>query len=221
MTNRLGALINRVKNIYQEEGLLTTIKKILTSVISVIYTTSAYNVYVRTLTKDNEADRMPKIQNVTPRIVETIQQLDELYNQGFDLSLLDIDQYRYRLERGAIATFAFVDRELGFAGWGALSEEAKKSFTRYPFKVDFANNEALGGDAWTNPKYRRQGLHNYVAYKWDQFLISRGITKDRAIILSSNITSQRSTTKMGSKLVARARYVCIFGLQFWRERPVG
>jgi len=219
MFNRLRALFNRVKDIYREEGLIATIKRIFASLISKSYKNEVYYVYGRTLEEGNEADRMPKIQNITHRMVETVHQLDELSNEGFDLSLIDIDQYRYRLEKGAIAGLIFVDRELGFTSLGALTEEAKNSLIRYPYKVDFANNEACGAEAWTNPKYRRQGLHNYAAYKWDQFCIGKGVIKERSIILSSNIASQRSTTKMGSKLLARARYISIFGLQFWRERP--
>jgi len=55
---------------------------------------------------------MPKIKDFTFKIVETTQQLDELSNEGFDLSLLDINEARHRLEKGAIAFWVFVEREL-------------------------------------------------------------------------------------------------------------
>jgi hypothetical protein len=221
LTSRAGTLSNRAKNIYQEEGLLAAIKRVFTFLISPIL--DEYNdfyVYVLSLREGNEVDYLPKIQNSTHRIVETIEQLDELSNTGFDLSLIDIDQYRYRLDKGATLSLLFVDRELGYTGWAVLTEEAKNTFNRYPYKVDFENNEICRGASWTNPKYRRQGLSYYSSYKEEQFLIGKGANKSRAIVLSNNIASQNGNDKAGSKLVAKARYFRIFGLQFWRERPV-
>ncbi|HEY32330.1 MAG TPA: hypothetical protein G4O10_04425 [Dehalococcoidia bacterium] len=221
MPRRPSTFINRVKDIYQKNGFLATIKRVLVFIISILYQNEIYHVYGRALKEDNnEANRMPKIQNITHRMVETVQQLDELSDEGFDLSLIDIDLYRHRLQKGATSNLIFVNHELGFAGWGALTEEAMKSLVRYPLKIDFVNNEAFGAEAWTNPKYRRQGFHNYAGYKWDKYCIEKGVTKDRSIILSSNVASQRSTTKMGSKLLAKARYIRIFGIQLWRETPV-
>ena len=220
MLYRLSVLINRVKAIYQEEGLLSTIRRIFVFIISILYKHETYYVFRRTLKVGNEADRLPKIPNVTHRIVETIEQLDELSNEGFDLSLLDIDQARYRLGKGAILALLFVDRELGHRGWEVLTEEAKKSLVQYPYKVDFANNEALGEDTWTNPKYRRQGLNHYSAYKKDQYLIGKGAVTKKGLVSTDNIASIRQGEKSGSKLVAKAHYMRILSLQFWIEKPV-
>lgn len=35
----------------------------------------------------------------------------------------------------------FVDRELGYTGWAAFTEQGKKTFNHYPYKVDFTNHE--------------------------------------------------------------------------------
>lgn len=221
MTNRLGMLINRVKEIYREEGLLATIGRILAFVVSpIIDEYSVLYVYEHTLTEGNEADYLPKTQNITHRIIETVDQLDDLSNEGHDLSLLDIDQAHYRLEKGAIASLLFTDREFASVSWSAFTKEAKNTFNPHPYKVDFANNEVSGGGTWVNPKYRGQGLNYYTLYKKEQDLLNRGVTKHRSIVLSSNSASQKVKDRMGNKLVAKAHYIRIFGLQFWRERPI-
>ena len=114
----------------------------------------------------------------------------------------------------------FVNREFASVSWAAFSKEAKNTFNRYPYKVDFANNEVCGGGTWVNPKYRGRGLHYYTLRKKEEYLFRMGATKIRSITLSSNIASQRTSAGLGEKLVAKARYIRIFGLQFWREKPV-
>lgn len=221
MTKKLRILFNRAREIYQKERFFETIRRICTFIIWVISCESrVFYVYSQTLREGSDTDHIPKIESVTHRIVETVQQLDELSKEGFDLSLLDINQSRHRLERGAILSLVFVDHELGNQGWLALTKEAKKSFNRYNYRVDFTNHEACSGGAWTNPKYRRHGLHDYASYEIKQFLIAKGAIRSRSIVLSNNIAGQRSTVKAGAKLVAEADYVRIFGLQFWKEKII-
>jgi len=221
MTSKLGTLFARAKEIYREEGILILIKRFFSFVISPLsYEFGIFYVYELTLKEGNEVDYLPKIPNVTHTMIETIEQLDELAEDEFDLSLLDINLARHRLEKGAILSLACIGNELAYTGWSALTEKAKNTFNRYPYEVGFANNEICCGASWTNPKYRRQGISYYSSYKEEQFLIGKGATKSRAIVLSSNIASQKGNDKAGSKLVARACYIRIFGLQFWRERPI-
>lgn len=127
MTSRLRTLFSRAKDIYQEEGLLATVRRIFVFSVSLLsYENSVFYVYERILKRGNEANRLPKIQNFTHRLVDKVEQLDGLLNEGFDLSLLDINQARYRLERGAIVSLIFVDDEFAATSWSALTEEAKK-----------------------------------------------------------------------------------------------
>jgi hypothetical protein len=221
LTNSLRTLLSRVKDIYQEEGLLVLIKRILAFLISPLL--SEYGVFYvnqHALEVKDKASYLPKIPNVTQKMVETIEQLDELASKGYDLSPLDISQARYRLGKGAIANLVFVDHELGYRGWTALTKKAKKTFNRYPYKVDFKNGEFCSGDAWTYPKYRRQGLSYYAVNKAQPFLIGKGLNTYRGIVLADNTASIGQSTKHGDELVAKARYIRIFGLQFWSERPV-
>lgn len=73
MTNRLHTLLIRVKDIYREEGLSATIKRIFAIVISLTsFETRIYYVYVLTLKVSNEADYLPEIQNVNHMMIETV-----------------------------------------------------------------------------------------------------------------------------------------------------
>jgi len=225
MLDRLRTLFSRVKDIYQEEGLLDTIERIFLFTKHVIlsaisYENSEFYITGRVLRVEDDDKYLPKIPNVTYWFVETIEQLDELQKEGFDLSLLDIDQPHYRLQKGAIVNLVFVGHELGFKGWTALTEEAKNIINPYPYKVDFEKGEVCGGNAWTNPKYRRQGLSYYAAYRNEQFLIEKGVVKSRSIKYTNNIASIGQSVKRGTPILARARYIRIFGLQFWREKPI-
>ena len=153
MKTQLGGIFKRANEIYRNEGLVPLLKSIFASLIS--FENSTYYIYEVVLEHENEANVAPKIQNISFKVVETTQQLDELLKDGFDLSLLNITKARYRLQKGAVLALIFVERELGWQNWSATTEEAKNTFNNYPYKVDFANNEACRGGVWTNPKYRR------------------------------------------------------------------
>ena len=219
MTNKLSTRFTRAKEIYQKEGLVTLLKRIYASVMS--YENNRFYIYEEILKHGDEADFTPRINNFMHRTIETTQQLDELLNEGFDLSLLDIKQVRYRLEKGAILALIFVGCEIGWQGWVAMTEEAKDTFNHWPYKVDFANNEACRGGAWTNPKYRRQGLLLYGRYIRQEYLLSKGIRKTRGIIMTTNTAAVNSQSKsVDRRIYATARYIRIFGLQFWKETPI-
>ena len=88
-----------------------------------------------------------------------------------------ITKTRRRLEKGAIATLIFIERELAFIRWVATTEEAGNSFDILPYNVDFSNKQAWSGGVWTNPKYRRRGLSNYSVSIRTKFLRETGVLK--------------------------------------------
>ncbi len=165
---------------------------------------------------------MPGIKGFTLKIVSTKQQLHELNDGGFNLSL-DHAETKHRLEQGAIACFIFMDRELASMEWAATNTAAKAAIDNYPCRVDFASQEAYAGGVWTSPKYRGSGLHAYVYYRIYDFLRENGIRTVRSIVATTNTVAIRSHEKFApeEKIVARARYLKILGLQFWRETPSG
>ena len=222
ITSKLSTPFVRAWEIFQKEGFITLIKRTFVFLLSWLsYEKYTFYVYVQVCEHRNEADFIPKIKDFTCEIVETAQQLDKLSDNGFDLSLLDVNQTRYRLGKGAIVTLVFVERELAFIGWAAMTEEAKSTFNRYPYKVDFFINEACVGEAWTNPEYRRLGIYVYANYKREEFLMCKGIKKILAIVNINNAAVQIANIKLGELgTPVKARYLRIGRVQFWKETPI-
>ncbi|MBE9500915.1 MAG: hypothetical protein IMY87_00580 [Chloroflexi bacterium] len=162
---------------------------------------------------------MPKIKNFTCKIVSTNQEADELAAEGFEFRS-QVTGATEKLDKGAVALCIFVEKELGHICWFAFTEEAKKMVDLLPYKVDFANNEACVGGAWTSQEYRRIGLNKYRSFKDSQFLTNRGIVTARYSIASTNIASQRSLDKFTNKKYAEARYLRILGWKSWKEKPL-
>jgi hypothetical protein len=167
----------------------------------------------------NESDITPKINNLNFVVVRSTQQLEELALAGFEISM-DKSETICRLEKGAIAFLIFVDKELAFRGWSALTTQSKATINLCPYKVDFTNHEACIGGAWTNPKYRGKGLFTYEAYKRQQFLEEIGVQVTRCVVESNNSISQKVHARFNDVLYAKSRYFRIFGLQFWNEIPI-
>lgn len=215
----MSRLSRRIKHIYQNEGLLPLLKRLLPFLVSLIpFEYHNFYIFERHFEqKLCEADFLPKVDNLAVKIISTIEQLNELPKEGFDLSLLDMKKVRDRLGKGAMLYIAFVGSKLAYTGWSALNDEAKNSFNPYPFSVDFENGVVFGGDTWTNPVYRRLGIHKYVGYIREGFLKEKGVIKIKHITLSTNILGQRATSFRGGGFYAKARYLRIFGLKFWKE----
>lgn len=178
--------------------------------------------YESTLIKRNEADFLPRVGNLTFKLVTKIPQLDELASAGFDLSQIDTET-RSALEKGAMAGLLFVDSELASMEWAAMTEQANRAINIYPLKIDFSQKEAYASGVWTNPKFRRNGLHTYVYYKVYDFLRINGVKTVRSIVAIENIAAQKAHEKFAphEKLHGRARYLKILGFQFWSEKLSG
>lgn len=167
-----------------------------------------------------ESPSLPSVRNFIFQIVTTNNQLDDIINKRQDLSLLNIKQVRHRLKRGAIAFLILVNNEVASIVWLALTEKAKGTFNKYPYKVDFENGECCVGGAWTNPKYRKQGLTTYTIYKIKEYRKERRFNKSISIALKGNETIHRLYEKDGAVRYGQAYYFEIFGLKFWKETPI-
>jgi ribosomal protein S18 acetylase RimI-like enzyme len=176
------------------------------------------DLYESTLIERNEADFLPRIRNLTFHIVYTAQRLDELVSAGFDLAHSNTET-RSMLEQGAVVGLLFVDRELASMEWAATSEQANRAINIYPLKINFSQKEAYASGVWTNPKFRRNGLHIYVYYKVYDHLRNAGIATIRSIVATDNIAAQKAHDRFApqEKRYARAHYLRILGLQIWKE----
>ena len=219
MISRLGVLLRRARDILQTEGLTPLLTRGFDFVKAPLFQYGNYYLYQHTPKERNEADFMPRIQDFTFRMVATSEEADELAaSTGYDFRRRFVNAKR-SLDKGAIAFCVFVSGEIAHIGWVALGEEAKKTFDRLPYKVDFSNGEASTGGTVTVPKYRGKGLMAYGYLKRLQFLREQGVTASRNAVAVNNIASQKAHAKLSPKIYARARYLKLFWWNFWKEIP--
>jgi len=217
MIGRLSAVLTRVKNILQTEGLAPLLRR---GFEFYIFQYGNYYLYEHTLEERNEADFMPRIQDFTFKIIHTNEEADELAAAtGSDFRRRFVNA-RHSLDKGAVAFCIFIKGEIAHIAWVALSEEARKALGFLPQKVDFSNNEACTGGTETIPKYRGNGLMAYGYFKRFQFLRGKGMIASRNAVAVNNIASQRAHAKFGPKIYARAHYTKILWWKFWKEMPL-
>ena len=162
---------------------------------------------------------MPRIQNFTFKVVATNQQANELAVDGLDFRSYVVNA-RQRLDKGAVAFCVFVDGDLAYIGWVAMTEKAKKSLTQLPFQVNFSNYEAYMGGVRVTPKYRRMGLFMYSYFKKLQFIRERGGIAVRLAVATNNIAAQGAYAKLGARRYAEARCLKILWWKFWQEKTL-
>jgi hypothetical protein len=217
--DKLSPIFARTKNTYNQKSLITSLRKVLAFLF--VYENFTCYLYKSTLTKRNENDFTPRIKEFNFQIISTKQQLNDLVKDGFDL-FSHSAKAEHRLEKGAVAGLVFVGKELASMEWVAVNAQAKASIDNYPCRVDYLIKEAYAGGVWTNPKYRGNGLHIYVYYKIYDFLRENGIVTVRSIVEVNNSAALKSHDRFApeEKIEAKARYLRIMGLQFWRETPL-
>ncbi|MFC1968357.1 hypothetical protein ACFLVX_03070 [Chloroflexota bacterium] len=216
---KLTALFIEANYVMQTEGLIPLFRRCFAFVIGCFFQYKTFHLNELRLEERNEADFMPRIQDLAFKIVYTNEQADELVGDGFKFRYSD-GVPRDRLDKGAMALCIFIGRELAHIGWVAMNEEAKKSLDNFPLQVDFLRNEVYAGGVWTNPKYRRMGLQTYGAFKRCQFLRERGAIVLRGLVDTEGVASQIVTAKMSGKLIAEARYLRILWWKSWKKKPL-
>lgn len=216
----IAILLNRAKEIFQTEGLISLLRRGFPFLIrQYFFRYRTVYLYEYKLGERNEADYRPIIQNFTFKIVSTNQQADELAVIGADFRSY-FSNARRSLDKGAIAFCIFVGQEIAHVSWVAMTEEAKNTFDSLPYQIDFLNNEACTGGTVTITKYKGKGLMTYINYKKSQFLWEKGIITLRNAVETSNIASQKAYAKFGPKIYAKARYLEILWWKSWKETPL-
>ena len=218
------ALFERAKQIYQTQGLLSMLRR---AFLFLAYCLLEYRSYYLTehshenIQQLKEADFIPKVDDITFKMVTSSQEADELGANGYEFSSYPrgFDD-RKALDSGAIASCIFVGRELAAIGWVALVQEAMDSLNERPMKVDFSGEDAFIGAVWTNPKYRRMGFRTYRVFKLRQFLLDKGITTTKGCVTKGNIAGLVSGARIGDSIYAEGHYLRILWWKFWKEEPL-
>ena len=217
--SRLEEMFNSAKEFYHLEGLLPLMKRVLAFLWENSFRRETFYLYEHHTIGHDETKFMPRIENLTFKMVETAYEVDELNRQGFVFKPRAVD-IRQWLNKGAVAFCVFNGNELVHIGWVILTQEAKESLERLPYRVDFPNNEACTGGTWTNSRYRGKGLMGYGYFKRFQFLKEKGRLVSRNAVDVKNIASQHAHAKFHPRIYAKVHYFKVFRWKSWREEPV-
>lgn len=223
--NRLKSLFGGAKQIYRTEGLVPLLKRGFSFASSFMFKRQDYYLYrdpIQGSRLPNEVDVLPRVDDWVLKVVTSNREADEFEADGFEFRSKVINA-RERLDRGATAFCIYVGRELAHIGWLALTQEAVDSLGGGSFEVRLADHEAYSSGIWTNPKYRRLGIHKYGYFKRLEFMLANGVRTERSVVDRGNVAPQQSNA-LGGMLPfpgpqAEGRYQRILWWKSWKERP--
>lgn len=223
--NRLKSLFGGAKQIYSTEGLRSLLKRGFAFASSFIFKCQTCCVYmdpIEGLRLPNEVDVLPKVDDWVLKVVGTNWEADGLEADGFEFRSKIINS-RERLDKGATAFCIFVGQELAHIGWVALTQEAVESLGGGSFGVRLSDHEAYSSGIWTNPKYRRMGIHKYGYLKRLQFMQANGVYAERSVVDKGNVAPQKSNALGGMVSFpgpqAEGRYLRVLWWKSWKEKP--
>ncbi len=219
-----GSLFNRAKKIFKDEGLYTLFSRTLRYIEKIgkrLFIFEHYYILEHTPRALNEADYIPRIQNITFKMIFSNHQADEIARQGFE-DLRDrpiMVDARQCLDKGAVAFCFYAGSELAHSCFIATSEKAKNTFDILPYKIDFAHGQACTGGTVTLPKFRGNGLMSYGYFKRMEYLLQQGYKTSRNAISVNNTASKKAHARFNPDVYAKARLLKIAHWSFWKETP--
>jgi hypothetical protein len=211
----------RAHHICRTEGLRGLLGRVYRFLVRRYFEYSTYYLYAKPVPRPeelNDAQPIPRADGLMPRLVSSNEEVDELEAQGFEFRS-HVPNARERLDQGAVATCVFVGKELAHIGWVALNQRALDSLNEPPYKVDFANKEAVGTGAWTSPRHRGKGLTNLGAILFHMMAHDNGIETRRYAIRKSNIPSIKVQERV-SDPCGEGRYLRVLWWKSWKERSL-
>jgi len=225
LKERTGAILSpvrtRVTQTLADEGLIALITKGFSFLIEKLVWYENYYVLtgvIHDMSPDPGANK-PAIENLSYRFFHSNREADEIAATHEDFRSYYVNSIK-RLDSTAVALCVYVDKEVGFACWLALSEKAKKTFNYIPYRVDFDNNNSCSGGYLTTARHRRKGLMTYAVHLENMYLKEKGIVLDRSIIKARNHVAVQSSYGFGYRFTAKARYFKFLWWKRWQETPV-
>jgi GNAT superfamily N-acetyltransferase len=200
-------------------GLMLGIVRFWSALVQRTFWWERFLVHEFVLTDLGDVSQAPPVAGLEVHVIECEDDADRLAREGYEDFRLPIGASRRRLESGAVAFCAHVDRVLAHVAWVALDADAKRSFDTLPYSVDFANGEGCSGGSWTFPRYRGWGIYRYVMGCRLAYLQSRGCTVCRNATLADNVAGLRGQEVFPHRVVSRARVRILFGRMRWTEYP--
>jgi hypothetical protein len=223
MGEGMGNLLSQAKNLYKKADLRGGVTNALAALR--IYNNNEFYIQDTDLTHVDTLMQKPQIKDFTFKVLNTVTELDELIDGGYDL-VMNFSKIKRGLKKGMVALLLLVDGELASIGWAYVTEESKATLRGYPYNDDLDRQACVVGD-WTNPKFRDSGISGYVKHKRQQLLKEKGFTFERSIVEESIVKDLRSmeAQKRFELTYKRRTYTNvslpgILGVEFWKEHPL-
>lgn len=224
VVTRFSDLLARMRRMYKTEAVTYLLAAGFWFMAGLLFKYQAFYLIEHTLEQTrhlDEKDFLPRTDHFEWKVVATNEEADALEANGFEFrSYAYFFNARKALDKGAIASCIFIGRELAHIGWLAMTQEAKNSLNEPPIRVDFSKKESYSGGVWTNPKYRKLGLHTYGNLKRNLFLADTGATRMYGQIARRNTASLRVTTKFNPAVYGEGRLIKVLWWKWWRERAL-
>ncbi|MBE9505774.1 MAG: hypothetical protein IMY84_03080 [Chloroflexi bacterium] len=201
-------------------GLLYGLGRFVVSLIHLVYRNERLRLYQLRI---DEAGSLPvdaPLERLELHVIETVEDADRLAVQGYENTLLTIPHLARTLDSGAVAVCAFVGVEFASIDWMAFSEDAKRSFDRLPYRVEFENGEACTGGAFTAGRFRGKGIGMYRLSQELLYMRDRGYHVCRNAIPVDNVPSQRCVERLGARFCRVGHYRRVLAWTSWKETPV-
>lgn len=154
----------------------------------------------------------PNITNLELRIICNEDELESLVKDGYDFSFYtDIKVDRNRFRAGAHLITVFINKELAFKDWIALTRESAVKLGPFLKYIPY-NGQAVGAAAETNPRYRCLGLFHYATANKIRHAMEMGKTRLLAYVESDNLASCKVQGKIGSVIAYTGFRIRLFYL---------
>ncbi len=219
----IGNLSSQAKSLHKKAELRGVIKKVLATLR--IYNNNEFYIQDTSLTHVDTLIQEPQIKDFTFKVINTVTELDELIDGGYDL-VMNIRKIKRGLKKGMVAFLIFVERELASIGWALMTEKSKANLRGYPYNEDL-DRQACVVDDWTNPKFRGSSISSYIKHERQQLLKKQGFTFERSIVEESIVKDLRAmiAQKRFELTYKRRTYTNIslpgiFGVEIWKEHPL-
>jgi len=202
-------------------GLLAGVLRHLDTLRRRVFRNERYVIYEFDTAVSGTLTPRPEIDGLEVAVLERDEDLERLLEHGFRFPPLDPSFRREWLRRGGVAACAFVHRELAHVGWIALSPEARGCCDGLPYHVDFEHGEACWGGAYTWPRFRGRGLHEYQCGTRLQYMSDHGFNRCRDAVRVGNTPSLRGQSWWRPTPCLSGHFIRLLNWTRWREEPYG
>jgi hypothetical protein len=210
------AMFSKAIRILHREGLASLLKQ------GILYIWNSLQIHGDYFVVEFRYRAQPETPNVKPKIactykaITSVSEYDELLAQGYNFGPRNFPP---RLKKGAIAFCAFVDKVLASESWAAADKRAKNAVDTIPYRVDFDKGEVCVGGRFTDPRYRGNGLNEYINAMTTPYL-KENFIKGWASTNVNNKASQRINDMFYGRVSARGRYFRFARLHYWKEKSL-